>query len=333
MTRVAVLSGGSFGTAMGKVMSDAGCQVTMLMQYPEWAEAINTKHENAQFWPDIPLPEALRATADHREALDGADIVVMAVPAQLLGTLLPQWVSDFPADSTVVSVMKGIEMSTMRRMSQVISEAGQIAPERVGVISGPNLAKEVIREQPSATVVSVPDPDRAKIVQAACMNRYFRPYTNPDIIGVETAGSVKNVIALATGMSDGMGFGDNTRGTLITRGLAEMTRFGLALGAQVQTFMGLAGVGDLVATCTSVLSRNHIVGEALGQGLTLEQAVERAKTTSEGVKSARPILQKATELGVEMPITEQVVRVLYEGASPHDAVASLMGRPSKSEGV
>jgi glycerol-3-phosphate dehydrogenase (NAD(P)+) len=227
--------------------------------------------------------------------------------------------------------MKGVELGTTKRMSEVIIEVADVPGEQVAVVSGPNLAKEIAAGQPAATVVACADEDAATRLQAACLTRYFRPYTNLDVVGCELGGAVKNVIALATGMAEGMGFGDNTKASLITRGLAETARLGAALGADPLTFSGLAGLGDLVATCTSPLSRNRTFGERLGRGETLEQIQAQKSQTAEGVKSCRSILDLAWKHDVDMPITEHVVKVVHEGMTPQEMVRSLMSREAKSE--
>jgi glycerol-3-phosphate dehydrogenase (NAD(P)+) len=229
--------------------------------------------------------------------------------------------------------MKGVELSTDRRMSEVVSEAFDIPASRVAVVSGPNLALEIAHRQPTATVVASSSQATAQLVANACASAYFRPYTNDDVVGVELCGAVKNVIALAVGISQGRGLGYNTMATVITRGLVEMTRLGLALGADADTFPGLAGLGDLMATCASPDSRNHTLGGHIGRGKTLEEAIAATGGTAEGVKSSRSVLELATSLGVEMPITSAVVRVLHEGLPIDQLAALLLARPHKAEGV
>src|SRR6266545_1532084 len=255
--RTAVLGAGSWGTVFAKVLVDAGCDVTLWARRPGLADKVNTAHENADYLPGMPLPEALRATHDHRAALDGAELVAIAIPSQTLRDNLREWTPSLSGDATIVSLMKGVELGTTKRMSEVICEVAGVPADRIAVISGPNLAQEVAQEQPTATVVACADLDRARRVQHACNVAYFRPYTNTDVVGCELGGAVKNVIALACGMAQGMRFGDNTLASVITRGLAETARLGAALGADPMTFAGLAGLGDLVATCNSPLSRNR----------------------------------------------------------------------------
>ena len=331
MTRAAVLGAGSWGTTFAKVLADAGSEVTLWGRRTDVVRAVRERHQNAEYLPGVPLPPALRATDDAAEALDGAEIVVLAVPSQTLRDNLVGWTPSVGRDATLVSLMKGVELGTAKRMSEVIGEVVGCGQDRVAVVSGPNLAREIAEEQPAATVVACVDHDRAEALQQACGTAYFRPYTNVDVVGCELGGAVKNVIALACGMAEGMGFGDNTRASLITRGLAETARLGVALGADPMTFAGLAGLGDLVATCSSPLSRNRTFGERLGRGESLAEAQAAARTTAEGVKSCRSVLDLARRVGVEVPITEHVVRVCHQGMKATDLVPSLMGRDMKAE--
>lgn len=329
--RAAVLGAGSWGTAYGKVLADAGCAVTLWARRPDLASAIVERRENADYLPGVRLPDRLTATPDAKEALDAADLVVLAVPSQTMRANLELWVDSLGDDTTLVSLAKGVELGTHKRMTEVILEVTGAHGSRVAVVSGPNLAREIAAEQPAATVVASTDLARAEQLQRASTTGYLRAYTNTDVIGCELGGAVKNVIALACGMAEGMGFGDNTKASLITRGLAEITRLGVQLGADPLTFAGLAGLGDLVATCTSPLSRNRTLGERLGRGETLEQASTHGRQTAEGVKSCLSILQLAAAVGVDMPITEQVVRVCHEGVAPAVVVTHLMRREPKPE--
>jgi glycerol-3-phosphate dehydrogenase (NAD(P)+) len=269
VSRAAVLGAGSWGTTFAKVLADAGGDVMLYARRPELAKSITEDRENPDYLPGIRLPEAVRATADPAEALLDAEIVVLAVPSQSLRENLTDWAPLLPPDAILLSLMKGIELGSTKRMSEVICEVTGVGQERVAALSGPNLAREIAEEQPAATVIACVDTDRAAALQAACHTPYFRPYTNPDLVGCELGGAVKNVIALAAGIAEGLGFGDNTRASLITRGLAETARLGLALGAELTTFAGLAGLGDLVATCSSPLSRNRTFGEKLGRGMSV----------------------------------------------------------------
>jgi len=329
--RATVLAAGSWGTAFAKVLADAGTEVTLWARRPEVAAEIQATRRNREYHPDLVLPDGVRATADAVEAIDDADLVVLSVPSQTLRGNLAAWAPAIGHDATVVSLMKGIELGTGKRMTEVISEAAGIDPARVAAVTGPNLAAEIAAGQIAATVVACLDEQRAQAVQAAIATRYFRPYTNDDVVGCELGGAVKNAIALAYGMVSAMGFGDNTKATLITRGLAETARLGLRLGADPLTFAGLAGLGDLVATCSSPLSRNRAFGERLGRGETVEQAHAATRQVAEGVKSCLAIRDLARAHGVETPITEQVERVCHEGLSPRVAVAALMSRETKPE--
>ncbi|GAB2625043.1 glycerol-3-phosphate dehydrogenase [NAD(P)+] [Paractinoplanes abujensis] len=331
MARAAVIGAGAWGTAFAKMLAEAGADVTMWARRESVATSIREHHLNEGALPGLKLPERITATGDLTEAVSGAELVAIAVPSQTLRGNLAEWAGAFAPDSTLISLMKGIELGTTKRMSQVIVETARVDPSRVVVVSGPNLAPEIAAEQPAATVVAGTDHDRCRAVQHALALPYMRPYTSEDVIGCELGGAVKNVIALAYGMAAAMGLGDNTKASLITRGLAETARLGVALGADPLTFAGLAGLGDLVATCSSPLSRNRTFGEQLGLGKTLEQAQVAARQTAEGVKSCLAIRDLSRAHGVEMPITEQVERVCHEGVDPRVAVKLLMGREMKPE--
>lgn len=330
--QVAVMGAGSWGTTMAKVFADAGNQVTLWARRAEVAEEINQQHTNSRYLQDITLPAALEGTDYPECALDKAEIVVLGVPSQTLRGNLETWREFINPNASIVSLAKGIEHDTGMRMSQVIAEVSGAASERVAVLTGPNLASEVAQGQPAATVVACESEDRAKVIQSAVAAPYFRPYTNTDVIGCEIAGTSKNVIALACGMAAGMGFGDNTAATVITRGLAETTRLALELGADPRTMAGLAGMGDLVATCTSPLSRNRSFGVRMGQGCSPDQAAEATKgQVAEGVVSCQSILKIANEHGVEVPIAEAVTEVCHRGMNVSDMVNALLGRSRKSE--
>ncbi|WP_433182623.1 NAD(P)H-dependent glycerol-3-phosphate dehydrogenase [Actinoallomurus sp. CA-150999] len=329
--KIAVFGAGSWGTVFAKVLADAGGDVTVWGRRAELVEAINERRENPDYLPGLRLPDRLRATTEVAEALDGAAYVVLAVPAQTLRSGLAEWRPLIPADAVLVSLMKGIELGTCKRMSEVVREVADVPEERVAVVTGPNLAREIALEEPSAAAVACVDEPTAQKLQLACMTPYFRAYTNHDVIGCELGGAVKNVIALAVGIAAGMGMGDNVRALLMTRGLAEIARLGAALGADQHTFAGLAGMGDLVATCSSPLSRNRTFGENLGRGMSLEEVVRVTKQTAEGVKSCDAILELARRHGVEMPITEGIVAVMHGGLSPKDAGRLLMSRTPKPE--
>ncbi|WP_079032339.1 NAD(P)H-dependent glycerol-3-phosphate dehydrogenase [Streptomyces specialis] len=331
MTRAAVYGTGSWGTAFAMVLADAGCEVTLWGRRPELAEAVNTARVNPDSLPGIELPKGLRATPDPAEAARDAEFTVLAVPSQTLRGNLAAWAGLLAPDTVLVSLMKGVELGTAKRMSEVVEEVAGVGPERVAVLSGPNLAREIAERQPAASVVACRDEEVARRLQAACHTPYFRPYTNTDVVGCELGGAVKNVIALAVGIADGMGLGDNTKASLMTRGLAETARLGLAMGADPQTFAGLAGMGDLIATCSSPLSRNHTFGTNLGRGMTLEETIAVTRQTAEGVKSCRSVLDLARRHGVDMPLTETVVGIVHRGTAPQVAVEELMSRTAKAE--
>ncbi|WP_300016148.1 NAD(P)H-dependent glycerol-3-phosphate dehydrogenase [Pseudonocardia sp.] len=330
--RVAVLGAGSWGTAFAKVVADAGREVVLWARRPEVAESINLRHVNADYLPAVELPGLLTATSDAVAALDGVDAVVLAVPSQTLRANLAGWRGLLPPGATLVSLAKGVELGTLKRMSEVVIEVAGVDPSQVAVVSGPNLAREIAAAEPTATVIACADHDRAVALQLACTTGYFRSYTNTDVVGCEVGGAGKNVIALATGMAAGMGFGDNTRASLITRGLAEIARLGAALGADPMTFAGLAGLGDLVATCSSPLSRNRTFGERLGRGETLAQAEEANHgQVAEGVKSCTSICELGARHGVELPIADAVRRVCHEGLSAAEMGKELISRAPRPE--
>ncbi|MEV7341124.1 NAD(P)H-dependent glycerol-3-phosphate dehydrogenase [Streptomyces sp. NPDC093544] len=331
MTRVAAFSAGSWGTTMAAVFADAGNGVLVHARRSEVADAINTRHENPAYLPGVVLPDALRATTDPAQALTGADLVLLSIPAQTLRANLAAWAPLIEPRAVVISLMKGVETHSGLRMSQVITEVTGIPDERVAVISGPNLAREIAARRPAASVIACRDETAAKNIQAACHTPYFRPYTATDVVGCELGGAVKNVIALAVGLATGMGLGDNAKALLITRGLAETSRLGTVLGADPLTFSGLAGAGDLMATCSSPLSRNRTFGERLGQGLTVAEATVATNQTAEGVKSCRAILDLARGHGIEMPITEVVASVIDGHSTVKEAAGLLMARTPKTE--
>jgi glycerol-3-phosphate dehydrogenase (NAD(P)+) len=331
MTKAAVVGAGSWGTAFAQVLVDAGTGTTLLARRPEIAAAIARTGRNPDYLPDVQLPPTLQATADIEEALSGAHLVVLAVPSTTLRDNLKLLLDHLESEVVLVSLMKGIEHGTTMRMTEVIQDVTGVGTEQVAVISGPNLAKEIAARQPAASVVACTDLAVAGWVQGACNSGYFRPYTNHDVIGCELGGAVKNVIALAVGMAVGLGFGDNAQASLITRGLAEIGRLGEALGADPLTFAGLAGLGDLVATCTSPLSRNRTFGENLGRGMSVEDVMAITRQTAEGVKSCRSVLDLARNAEVEVPITEHVVKVVHEGMTVPEMLQSLLSRDPKHE--
>jgi glycerol-3-phosphate dehydrogenase (NAD(P)+) len=331
MTKVAVFGAGSWGTAFATVLAQAGNRVSVWGRRESVCEAINSRHENPDYLPGLRLPDAITATHDPAAAANGAEAIVLAVPSQSLRDNLKDWAGVLPSAVPLVSLMKGVEVGTTKRMSEVIAELTGAGPERIAVVSGPNLAREIAEGQPAAAVVACTDEGTAERLQKLCHSPAFRPYTNNDVIGCELGGATKNVIALAVGMAVGLGFGDNARASVITRGLVETARLGTALGADEHTFSGLAGLGDLVATCSSPLSRNRTFGEKLGQGMTVAEIAGATRQVAEGVKSCASITELAHHHDVEMPIAEHVTRVVAGEMTPKDMLFSLVSRSAKSE--
>jgi glycerol-3-phosphate dehydrogenase (NAD(P)+) len=328
----AVMGAGAWGTALAKVLADAGNDVRLWARRADIADEVNSTHRNQGYLPDVELSPAIRATTDPADALDGVTTVLLAVPSQKLRGNLEHWAPLIVPGATLVSLAKGIELGTLMRMSQVITQVTGADPSQVAVLSGPNLASEIAQGQPAATVIACTDSGRAVTLQRSLNTKYFRPYTNADVIGTEVGGACKNVIALACGMAAGVGLGENTAAAIITRGLAEIMRLGIALGAKGATLAGLAGVGDLVATCSSPQSRNRAFGERLGRGASLDAAQRAAGGhVAEGVTSCESVLALASSYDVEMPLTEAVHGVCHRGMSVVEAVALLLGRTTKPE--
>jgi glycerol-3-phosphate dehydrogenase (NAD(P)+) len=329
--RIAVIGAGSWGTTVASLAARTN-PVVLWARRPELAEAINSSGENPDYLPGHHLPYGLRATSDPVEAAEGADALVMAVPSHGFRDVLTALAPGLGDDVPILSLTKGIEQGSLMRMTEV---AASVLPDRdpasSGVLTGPNLAKEVIAGAPAAAVIGMVDTDAATLLQSAFMDPTFRVYTNTDVTGCELAGSLKNVMAIAAGMAKGLGFGQNTLAALITRALAEITRLGVAMGGRSETFAGLAGMGDLIATCESDDSRNNRVGMALASGRKLDDIVSEMQMVAEGVKTARPVLDLAAKHGIDMPIATQVARVLYDGAHPREAVLALMTREARSE--
>ncbi|HTH06632.1 MAG TPA: NAD(P)H-dependent glycerol-3-phosphate dehydrogenase [Ilumatobacteraceae bacterium] len=325
---VAVIGAGSWGTTVA-ALAAVNTPTMLWARRPELADQINSEHCNGDYLAAFSLPDELRATASLEEAVSHADVLVMAVPSHGYREVASEAAKHLRAWVPVVSLTKGLEGATRKRMSEVTRD--EMPGHPVAVLTGPNLAKEILAGQPAASVVAVDDTDIAAELQRIFGRPWLRVYTNADVVGCEVGGVVKNVIAIAAGMAEGMGFGENTRATLITRGLAEMTRLGIALGGQAATFAGLAGMGDLIATCSSKQSRNNMVGLQLGQGRTIEEVLESMNMVAEGVKSSPSVLELARRYGVDMPITEQVVAVCHQGRPAGDALAGLMQRSNKSE--
>lgn len=326
LQRFTVLGAGAWGTTYAKVLADAGRDVVLWARRRSVADEINNCRRNESYLSGVLLPESVHATDDLDAAMESADAVALAVPSQTLRENLTVFREVLPAEIPVVSLAKGVEIGTGLRMSEVIGAVARVPAERIVVLSGPNLAVEIAAGQPTATVLACSNHDTAVAVQVASANGYFRPYTIVDVVGAEIAGTTKNIIALATGVAEGLGLGLNTAASLITRGLNEMTRLGVQLGAQPQTFAGLAGLGDLVATCSSPLSRNRQLGVRLGSGLALVDAQQAAGDLAEGVVSCRSTRDLAHRHGIGMPITEAVYEVCYHAAPPEQMIRALMDR-------
>ena len=332
MTRVAVVGAGSWGTVLSAVLSKKGHDVCMWAFEPEVAEQITQGRENVSYLPGVKLPENLGSTADLATALQGAEIVVSVSPAQVVGPVMAEAAAHIEDDALIVSASKGIEITTLRRMDEVISEVLSPAQiDRFTVLSGPSFALEVARETPTAVVAASGSADAALAVQDLFQTDYFRVYTGSDVIGVELGGALKNVIALGAGVAAGLRCGHNTLAALVTRGLAEMRRLGVAMGAHASTFSGLAGIGDLFLTCTGTLSRNRTVGYRLGQGEALDTILGEMSAVAEGVATAHAVHDLAAQFGVEMPIAEEVFGILTLGTDPEQALKNLMERDPKPE--
>lgn len=321
--RVAVLGAGSWGTTFAKILADGGADVVLWARRPELAREIQEGKRNSDYLPGVNLPLGLRATSRLDLALAGAEQVYISVPSQSLRENLAIIAPHLHAQASVVSLMKGVEKSTGKRMSEVIAEVLRIDPAQIAVISGPNLALEIAKEQPTAAVVSSTSLETAQAVASVARNRYFRSFVNTDVIGTEFGGVLKNLIAVAIGIVDGVGYGENTKASIITRGLVEMTDFAVAYGAHPETLAGLAGLGDLIATSQSPLSRNNTAGRLLGQGYHLNDVVNQMQQTTEGLASVGPILELARAMGVDMPIVEQVRQVLAGTLDPKDIAPHL----------
>ncbi|MEX1037425.1 MAG: NAD(P)H-dependent glycerol-3-phosphate dehydrogenase [Acidimicrobiia bacterium] len=331
MEKIAVIGAGSWGTTAAWLAA-ANVPVLLWARRDDVVAEINSARVNSQYLPGLELQPTLTATGDLAEAVEGAELVALAVPSHGFRSVFEQIAPLIPNQVPVISLTKGIEQGSLLRMTEIVSE---LLPDhdtrRVGVLTGPNLASEIAAEQPTAAVIAVADPETGERIQGVFMAPLFRVYTNDDVIGSELGGALKNVMAIAAGMSDGLGFGDNTRATLITRALAELTRLGTRLGGRPGTFAGLAGMGDLIATCVSSRSRNHRVGFGMAQGRSLDEVIDDMNMVAEGVKTTRAVLDLANKFDVEMPIASHVGTVLYEGMSPKEAMLSLMTREAKPE--
>lgn len=330
--KIAVIGAGSWGTAVGSLLAKKDYDVRLWAMEKEVASGINENHKNPLYLSEIDLPDRLTADTDITKVIRNADIVVLVVVSHALRGVIKEAKESIDDDMILVSLIKGIETDTHMRMSEVVKdELGKDAESRLAVLSGPNHAEEVSREIPSATVIGSDNESVGKVLQDIFMTSYFRVYTNPDIIGVELAGATKNIVAIAAGMSDGLGFGDNSKASLMTRGLAEITRLGVSIGANPLTFSGLAGVGDLVVTCFSDLSRNRYVGEQVAKGRSLDEVTTRMNMVAEGVMTTKAVEQMRKKLGKTMPITEFVYKVLYMGKSAEECVNELMARTATEE--
>lgn len=338
MTRIAILGSGSWGTALSVVLSRARKQhdISLWARNAALAETLRSQRENSVYLPGIPIPVAIRVTPEMQEALKGANVVIGAVPSVHARKIYSQGLPCFTRDMIFVSTTKGLEPATHLRMSkvlaQVLGQEGAAAPsQRVAVLSGPSFAAEAARGEPTAVVLAAQEVGLAGQLQEELSGPTLRMYTNDDVLGVELAGAMKNVMAIAAGACQGLGLGSNPLAALITRGLAEMTRLAVALGARAETLSGLAGLGDLVLTCTGALSRNRHVGIELGKGRRLPEILAQMRMVAEGVETAAPLLALAREHGIEMPITEQVDAILHRGKAPKDAIREIMDRPLKRE--
>ncbi|HET7735391.1 MAG TPA: NAD(P)H-dependent glycerol-3-phosphate dehydrogenase [Nocardioidaceae bacterium] len=331
MAKIATFGSGSWGTAFSLVLADAGHDITMWARREDLCATINEKRENSDYLPGIELPPTIRATHDPAEAAEGAEVVVLAVPSQTLRANLTDWATALPGDAVMMSLMKGVELGTLKRMSEVIGEVTGADASRIAVLSGPNLAKEIANREPAASVVACQDEVVAARLRDMMHTATFRPYSSTDVIGCELGGAYKNVIALSVGMAVGLGFGDNTTASVITRGLAETARLAMKLGADPITLMGLAGLGDLVATCSSPLSRNRTFGEKLGQGMTTEEVTASTRQVAEGVKSCSSLLELTQTQGIYAPLVQAVHGVVVGDMSASDMMQSLISRQTKHE--
>ena len=318
MSRLVVMGAGSWGTTIAKVIADAGNEVVLWSRREEVAIEINETKRNSDYLPGIDLPNNLTATSDLGFALKDAEQIYLAIPSQSLRQSLESWTEFIPKDATLISLIKGLEQGTGLRMSEVMAAATGLPMTHMAVVSGPNLALEIAKQEPAASVCACADVDRANEVARTCSNDYFTVFTNQDVIGTELGGVLKNLIAVAIGIVNGLGYGQNTKASIMTRGLTEITKFAVAHGARRRTMFGLAGLGDLIATSESSLSRNFRAGEMLGKGFTKREVLKRMGTTAEGLSSVEPVLESAVQKGIEMPIVAQVSDVLNGRMKPQD---------------
>ena len=331
MSPVTVLGAGSWGTTMAQVLADAGNDVLVWGRDLDVVNEINNSHSNQKYLPGVVLPSQMRATNSITEAMAHSKTFVLAIPAQSLRPKLEEWRTAFPAEALLISTLKGVEVSTHMRMTEVIIDVLKVSPDKVAIITGPNLANELVERQPAAAVAAAPTLELAHNLQAIFTTPYFRVYTSTDVLGCELAGAIKSVIALGVGIAVGLGLGENTQAMLITRGLNEVARLGAAHGADPLSVAGLAGLGDLVASCSSPLSRNRTFGQALGQGGTMEYAREHVAVTVEGVASAGAVVELAHRVGVEVPVIEAVADVVNGLITPVQAMERLMEISTRAE--
>jgi len=324
--KIAVIGAGSWGTALASILGERHQSVRLWAREADLVEELNTTRQNSRFLPGVMLPKTVEVTGDVKEAGRHAELVVMVTPSHGVRETAARLAGVIPQDAILVTCAKGLEVGTLKRMSEVIAEEIPYLSSRIAALSGPNHAEEVGQKQPSATVVACPSRQIAELVQEAFMLPYFRVYTNPDILGVELGGALKNIIALGSGIAEGLGYGDNAKAALMTRGLAEISRLGIAMGAKPHTFGGLAGVGDLIVTCTSRHSRNRRAGMLVAEGKTLKEVETATNMVAEGIRSTSAAYELSKRFAVNMPITSQTYRILYEGVNPKDAVIELMTR-------
>ncbi|MDD9267623.1 NAD(P)H-dependent glycerol-3-phosphate dehydrogenase [Paenibacillus sp. GCM10023248] len=326
-SKVSVLVAGSWGTALATVLADNGKQVLLWSRNEEQVREINEKHRNSRFLPDVDLSPLIVATTSLQEAVEGADTIILVVPSSGMRDVASQIRPYLKPDALLVHATKGFETGTLKRMTEVLAdELPDMDASRFVVLSGPSHAEEVIRQCPTTVVVAAQDLAAAEAAQDLMINSYFRVYTNPDVAGVEVGGALKNIIALGAGLTDGLGFGDNAKAALLTRGLAEIARLGTTMGANPLTFAGLAGIGDLIVTCTSQHSRNWRAGNKLAKGTPLEAVLQEMGMVVEGVKTTKAAYELSRKYDVTMPITDELYKVLFEGKSPQLAAQDLMGR-------
>ncbi len=327
--KLCIVGSGSWGTALGKLLFENGHEVVIWSRSDKEVKSINLEHKLDRYLPGVVIPSGIKATGNLEEAIKFSDIVVLAVPSVAVRECAKN-ISGYLDNQIIVNVAKGLEVGTQKRLSEVIKEELPTG-QKIAILSGPSHAEEVARRMPTVIAVGAEDEEVREIISNVFMNEYFRVYSNSDLIGVEIGGAVKNVIALCAGISDGLGFGDNAKAGLITRGLAEIIRLGIAMGGKLESFYGLTGIGDLVVTCASKHSRNHRAGEYIGQGFSMEEALAKVNMVVEGVNAAKSVRELGRKYNVEMPITEQACKVLFEGKDARTAVLELMGRDKKKE--